>query len=110
MTDTGARDGGTAIEMVAFVVEGFGAFLVPMAVLAPYRVDENPFDDDDAGNEAVGWGWQLPTVRWNAFDIAQANRPITLAPGLVTRLDPALFLGGDDPWGASPSPLGPDGH
>lgn len=85
------------VEMVAFVVEGYGAFLVPLGMLAPYRVDTNPFDDeDDDASETVGWGWQLPTVRWNAFDSGQANRLIALAPGLVTRLDPALFL--DAPW------------
>ena len=83
------------VEMVAFVVEGFGAFLVPLSVLGPYSVDLNPFDDDEE-EETVGWGWQLPTVRWNAFDSGQANRPIALAPGLVTRLDPGLFP--DAPW------------
>jgi hypothetical protein len=85
------------VEMVAFVVEGYGAFLVPLAVLDPYRVDTNPFDEEgDDAVETVGWGWQLPTVPWNAFDSGQANRLIALAPGLVTRLDPGLFP--DAPW------------
>jgi hypothetical protein len=83
--------------MVAFVVEGCGAFLVPLSVLDPYRVDTNPFDDEDQdATDTVGWGWQLPTVQWNAFDSGQANRLIALAPGLVTRLDPGLFP--DAPW------------
>ena len=81
------------VEMIAFVVEGYGGFLVPLAVLAPYRVDPNPLDDDPADlPDSVGWGWQLPTVHWNTFDAGQANRPIALGPGLTTRLDPALFL------------------
>lgn len=91
MADRGATP---PLEMVAFVVEGFGAFLVPLTVLAPYRVDTNPFDEDEDQDDVMGWGWQLPTVQWNSFDVGQANRPITLAPGVTTRLDPALFIAG----------------
>ncbi len=70
-------------ELVAFEVEGSGHFLVPLWSLARYRV---PVATASTSGVALGWGWTLLVVRWNAFHVSQIETRIQLAPGVVATL------------------------
>ena len=79
-----------AVDLLAFVVEGHGTFLVPLGAITRYRIEDDP-TDATPNTDGLGWGWRLPVVRWNSFDVRQVDRRITLAPGVVARIDPELF-------------------